>query len=453
MHQYLKLLQPDIWHIGKLLEIRVRVLCDTHRSAMIHEMDGFNEARMQKMRLWARSGLLRTYRWQFSARYWRLRDLRNRFVFKATTRIFSWRNTASEIGESSSIVGTMMRSVLVKAAFSVLMLSAMAVAERTLAAHSHWVTSSRIFGEITAAFPPLHFDANAYTSLFTTLTGVAGVFLGLYFTAVSTLASSVYSRVPADIRSLLVADKISNVYISLVSYLGVLSLLLLGMQAIGWPAGRLTIATIALLGVVALFSFVKLGMRTFNFYDPPSLATYALKELSDLMLAVSPTGPHSRDLSFQAAYHRRAVHCTDTFTNIVKLSTNDQYQHLRGDSLKQMAQMTLGTLRYYVRIKPHIPTESAWFRSELKQPNWLTTNQMNVDLAVRTGTTLRPRNRQRFALDRKSRRRRRGESSPVPHQQGASHGGNRGDKCDCANDAANGRQLAHRRRYAVAAMP
>jgi hypothetical protein len=62
-------------------------------------------------------------------------------------------------------------------------------------------------------------NPSAYGNLFSSLAQIAGVFLGLYFTAVSVVASTVYARVQGDVRSLLLRDKVGNHYIGIVASL------------------------------------------------------------------------------------------------------------------------------------------------------------------------------------------------------------------------------------------
>src|SRR5262249_39713335 len=64
-----------------------------------------------------------------------------------------------------------------------------------------------------------HIDPPIYFTLVTGLLGVSGIFLGLYFTAVSVVASTVYARVPDSVREILMEEKVGNLYISEVATL------------------------------------------------------------------------------------------------------------------------------------------------------------------------------------------------------------------------------------------
>src|SRR5437870_10631180 len=59
----------------------------------------------------------------------------------------------------------------------------------------------------------LPLDREAYNALMESVASVTGVFLALYFAAVSTVAGAIYNRVPGDIRELLVREKVGGFYV------------------------------------------------------------------------------------------------------------------------------------------------------------------------------------------------------------------------------------------------
>ncbi|MCG8407976.1 MAG: hypothetical protein MI923_22490 [Phycisphaerales bacterium] len=69
-------------------------------------------------------------------------------------------------------------------------------------------------------------DFGIYSTYFATLAGIAGVFLGLYFTAVSVVAGTGYAKASPILRDLLLRDKVGNVYVKFVMILGISSLIL-----------------------------------------------------------------------------------------------------------------------------------------------------------------------------------------------------------------------------------
>jgi hypothetical protein len=65
----------------------------------------------------------------------------------------------------------------------------------------------------------MRLNNSTYVSLLSTVAQISGIFLGLYFTAVGVVVSAVYSRVPGDVRALLVQEKTGNLYLRIVALL------------------------------------------------------------------------------------------------------------------------------------------------------------------------------------------------------------------------------------------
>ena len=102
-------------------------------------------------------------------------------------------------------------------------------------------------------------DANSYVQLFTTVAVITGIFLGLYFTAVSMVIANAYSNVPHDIRELLIKDRLGNNYVKTVSFLTALAVILLSMSAGGGEPLHLVSPLLFLLSGFAVFAFTRLG--------------------------------------------------------------------------------------------------------------------------------------------------------------------------------------------------
>lgn len=77
------------------------------------------------------------------------------------------------------------------------------------------------------------FNRDVYIQMLVTIPSVIGIFIGLYFTAVSSVLSDAYKLVPTDkLRILVLKHAVKNGYINSVAFLIALSLFLLGFSAI-----------------------------------------------------------------------------------------------------------------------------------------------------------------------------------------------------------------------------
>ena len=66
------------------------------------------------------------------------------------------------------------------------------------------------YGSIGIEIP----DDSDYVTLLATISGIGGVFIGLYYAGLSMVGSTTYANVPNNIRDLLAHEKFGNVYMS-----------------------------------------------------------------------------------------------------------------------------------------------------------------------------------------------------------------------------------------------
>jgi hypothetical protein len=78
-----------------------------------------------------------------------------------------------------------------------------------------------------------------YATLLATISGIGGVFIGLYYAGVTTVGSSIYAKVPNNVRDLLAREQVGNAYMRYLAFLTFLSLTLLGLKVLGMPRIRI----------------------------------------------------------------------------------------------------------------------------------------------------------------------------------------------------------------------
>lgn len=320
---------------------------------------------------WLRHAPQRRYEWQLRRVYWRLRRNLLGLEFWLGKGIFRSKKQVRESIESASILASMLRTIVSQATVAIVLVAALWFLDR--------------YVPTVAAIP---INKELYASLLSTMAQVSGVFLGLYFTAVSVVASTVYARVPGDVRSVLMQEKVGTVYVRLVALLGAASILLLAMTAGGVQPHFLHLALIVLLSVLGVFSFVVLGTRAFYFFDPTSLADYVVRDLLEAIRLATPAGIEWDKPSFQAHYQTMAERALDTYHNLVSLALAEA--HLGGRAAAALISRLFGVLNAYATEKIKIPGDSRWFKYGPRHREWLTTDYTQVARALQTGTALQP---------------------------------------------------------------
>lgn len=235
----------------------------------------------------------------------------------------------------------------------------------------------------------MQLDNSTYETLVSTVAQIAGIFLGLYFTAVGVVISAVYSRVPGDVRAILVQEETGNLYLRIVALLCAIAVLLLAIHALGFPIGILNLCLLTALSMIAIFSFIELGRRIFDFFNPDVLVAYLATDLQKSIQRSTSCGFQWHNPSFQKAYQNQAESLLSSYRNIVHLVTHEEHPY--GKTLLALARNAVSLLTYYVKNKSSIPTDSLWFRHSLLHPGWLTSDYTDIQLALHTGTALQPK--------------------------------------------------------------
>lgn len=167
-----------------------------------------------------------------------------------------------------------LRAVAWSFASAVVLVAVMSGLDAVLAAHS---------ANLHAITNWYHLDPTASASLLGSLAEIAGVFLGLYFAVVGTLASSRYADVPPPVLELILAEKVGGLYIRLTALLGTVAVLLLAMQGGGVAIGPADLLLVTLLGAATILAFLVLGRRAVQFFDPAHFVPQLGGELARLV--------------------------------------------------------------------------------------------------------------------------------------------------------------------------
>ena len=327
---------------------------------------------------WLHSKPQRLYEWQFSPYYWKLISGWQRIKFAFETRIFTMKSRTRDQRESFSIFRGISRAIVGPALFAIVFIIVLAAINYFL---STYVTTSRL-----QFLPDL--DQETSKNLLGVVAQVAGVFLALYFTAVSVVASTVYARVPGEIRELLTKEKVGNLYIQIVALTVAVAILLLGKSAFGFSINALDMLVVILLSIITIFSFIVLGLRMFSYFDPTKLASYLGFDLVRWFKAATPKGFQWDNPSFQDHYQKQAERLLMTYRKVIYLATHAEY--FDGIALVRLMTQPLLLLQLYINDKTRIPSNSSWFKKIYSHRDWLTAGSTETDLALRSGTPLQP---------------------------------------------------------------
>ncbi len=321
-------------------------------------------------------------RWFWQIRHYVLsaRFYINRFFFSASER-------RERIEEDFTIASSLLSGVvasIVLSFFFVLFFSLVDYALVRFFFTRFNISSIPVLARILSQVSP---DNASYVTLFSVIASIAGVFLGLYFTAISGVVSA-YAKFPDSIRNLLLREKVGNFYIRLLSLTTILSVFLIGYKVFWNSPGIILSLAVLLLGCFSIFCFTLLGVRAFFFFDPSSFGDVLFQDLRKYIKLATVNGYKFADLSFQAHYQKMASEKLRTLKVLIDICVKEK--HLQETSLLLVLIKTMGLLEYYEEEKAHIPSDSRWFNRTPVHKDWFLTDPSALIFAIQTHSFIQP---------------------------------------------------------------
>lgn len=231
-------------------------------------------------------------------------------------------------------------------------------------------------------------DDSDYVTFLVTISGIGGVFIGLYYAAISTIAGSIYAKVPNNIRDILAQERIGNVYMHFLSFTTFLGISLVSFRVLGFDRVYLAIPVMLIAAGVGIIAFVKLGQRVFYLFDPTALSHHLFGQLRQFIKMVNAGGYRWNDAVFQRHANKLASSSLDTLETLSDITKKEV--HLRGAPFISLSKNLLSFLLFYEKSKKYIPSDSQWYEQKYVHRDWYRTEDTRVSVAHQTGTSLQP---------------------------------------------------------------
>ena len=227
-----------------------------------------------------------------------------------------------------------------------------------------------------------------YVAFLATVSGVGGVFIGLYYAGISAVGSAIYSTVPNNVRDLLAEEQFGNVYMQFLAVLTVVCLFFVALRLMNVPRNTLLIPLVAVSAGIGVIAFVQLGRRAFYFFDPTKLASSIFERLQRCLDSVSVGGFQWSHRAFQKHAQHRALQSLNTLRTLTDITAKEP--HLSGKPFIELTQILVKFLRVYEQLKRKVPTDSLWYEEQYQHRDWYLTDYSEIAIAHQTGTFLKP---------------------------------------------------------------
>mgnify|MGYP000154695227 CR=1 FL=1 len=181
--------------------------------------------------------------------YWKFRKTIYDLKFKIKRLIYSTKRKYLENAKESRVF----RSLISQSFFPIILPVIL-----TTVLHS----TSDVYKQFFLQFSIEVIGKESYTTLLGIITSVSGLFLGLYFTAITSITSVTYVNVPNNIRNLITGDRLSHTYYQFLGFVIVFGICLLTMHVLGKEINPLSIFLLVAAASISTFSFIFLIKRT-----------------------------------------------------------------------------------------------------------------------------------------------------------------------------------------------
>ncbi|MCY3600198.1 MAG: hypothetical protein OXN85_09545, partial [Gemmatimonadetes bacterium] len=238
------------------------------------------------------------------------------------------------------------------------------------------------------AVAPNQPSGGAHLALLATGAQVMGAFLGLYFAAISVVAGTAYGDVPPDLRSVLIADRVGGLYLSVVGFTGGACLFALGAEALGYSLGAGSAVAFSFFGAASVLTFIPLGKRVFGFLDPEEVTRSLTEDVVKAVKSVAAPGVLARNRSIQAHHRRVAARKLNAWEEMVFVSI-DRTQS--PSALRVIGQNAVSLLRWYSEAKLPIVKTSHWFERVPEHPSYLVSGGSQLSATLSAGMWMIPK--------------------------------------------------------------
>lgn len=217
------------------------------------------------------------------------------------------------------------------------------------------------------------------------MVGVAGVFLGLYCSYISTIFSSKYANCPKEMSKLFENDFITDKSIkAIVNYI-IFSIIIILFSFCSYTIGIVTILVNILSGIYVIVSYIHIGKRILRMTDTYFVSESLYRKIYSYINRITIPHPFSKDNTLQ--YNNKNF-TTDALEKLITINNyNLSYGNHKKISILEFMQNNLFLISHYLDKKPLIPYDSLWFKSE-GYKKWYNASDSEISIAIQTGTNI-----------------------------------------------------------------
>lgn len=270
-----------------------------------------------------------------------------------------------------------------------LLISTLGAVLRSAVYAAFFIFIFEFLNNILGHYIPLQISDEELGLLISTVVTVTGVFLALYFTAISAVAGNLFMRATENLQNLFIRGKKGKQYIETLVFTTVIGIFYLLLRSFGFPISPFGPIIITVLATYSIIRFMTLGSQTFYFIHPIEASVTTTDDAAYAIDNVTLKGFGWKKPYLQDHYRKQADYALDTLNSLINFGIN--VIKLSEEQLVSIARYTGALMDYYLDRKKQIPTDSYWFETKYQFQSWVLADSVEITTALSTGKTLRPR--------------------------------------------------------------
>lgn len=229
-------------------------------------------------------------------------------------------------------------------------------------------------------------DKSLFQNLLMGGIGIAGVFLGLYYSNISAIYSSVYINAPTTLRNLFQHDHLISKNIKAISNYIILGFIFIGNSYINVNVGIITLSFWIIYSVRIVLTYSLSGNRSYELTDSFILVNNIYKTFDKIFRRVSSKRKIFSDNGVHYYLQKKATRQLSYINDISQFNINSS--KIKGQLVNNFISANFVLIKNYWSNKMVIPYYSKWFKDKQVYKKWYEAGDSSISLALSTGTSL-----------------------------------------------------------------
>lgn len=236
----------------------------------------------------------------------------------------------------------------------------------------------------------LNIDKELYMNFLICAIGIAGVFLALYYSNISTIYSSEYNNTPNKIRRLFAYEINNNESICKINKYIIFTSLTLFINMVGIETWYVFIIISIIKTIDIIISFINKGNGIYEYANIYNVLKARKKDLIFSLRMVSKNN-YFYNNTIQDVCGKNALNVLNDMS-LVNNYILEKEDKNKKEAIMEYINENLYVLVIYLQDKNKIMFNSLWFQKVIKHKKWYNSDFSERGIALYTGTELQPRN-------------------------------------------------------------